>query len=41
SSYCPPYMLSATSMDQFTGQMTFYQDQSGSMWLTGLYQNGF
>ncbi|CAG8764572.1 14282_t:CDS:1, partial [Dentiscutata heterogama] len=41
SNYCAPYMLTATSMDQFTGQMTFYQDQSGSMWLTGLYQNGF
>ncbi|CAG8770477.1 1192_t:CDS:2 [Gigaspora margarita] len=38
---CPRYMLTATNMDQYSGQMTFYQDTSGHLWSTGLYQNGF
>ncbi|CAG8468956.1 13184_t:CDS:2 [Dentiscutata erythropus] len=38
---CPAAMLSATSECDIKGQMAFYQDNGGSIWLTGTYQYGF
>ncbi|RIB29162.1 hypothetical protein C2G38_2027967 [Gigaspora rosea] len=38
---CPATLLSATSGMDIKGQMGFYQDSNGSLWLTGAYQYGF
>ncbi|CAG8498040.1 2409_t:CDS:2, partial [Scutellospora calospora] len=38
---CPSAMLSATSGMDIKGQMQFYQDSKGDVWLTGIYQYGF
>ncbi|CAG8539383.1 4413_t:CDS:2 [Gigaspora rosea] len=38
---CPAALLSATSGIDIKGQIGFYQDSNGSLWLTGTYQYGF
>ncbi|CAG8616061.1 5135_t:CDS:1 [Cetraspora pellucida] len=38
---CPNALLSATSEKDIKGQMSFYQDLQGEIWLTGTYQSGF
>ncbi|CAG8795258.1 11038_t:CDS:2 [Gigaspora margarita] len=38
---CKHVLLSATSDWDIKGQMGFYQDASGALWLTGTYQWGF
>ncbi|CAG8624899.1 3277_t:CDS:1 [Cetraspora pellucida] len=38
---CPRVMLTATSESDIKGQLTFYQDSDGDIWLAGIYQYGF
>ncbi|CAG8722797.1 36867_t:CDS:1, partial [Racocetra persica] len=38
---CPNALLSATFEIDIKGQMSFYQDLQGEVWLTGTYQSGF
>ncbi|RIB17624.1 hypothetical protein C2G38_2037585 [Gigaspora rosea] len=38
---CPAALRSATSGMDIKGQMGFYQDSNGSLWLSGTYQYGF
>ncbi|CAG8657131.1 13412_t:CDS:2 [Cetraspora pellucida] len=38
---CRNALLSATFEMDIKGQMSFYQDQEGDIWLTGTYQSGF
>ncbi|CAG8827791.1 8881_t:CDS:1, partial [Gigaspora margarita] len=41
SKYCPSALLSASHNKVIKGQLSFYQDSKGAIWLTGAYQWGF
>ncbi|KAF0383080.1 hypothetical protein F8M41_011809 [Gigaspora margarita] len=41
SKICPSALLTATSEMDIKGQMGFYQNSNGTVWLTGTYQYGF
>ncbi|CAG8583141.1 4537_t:CDS:2 [Gigaspora rosea] len=41
SKYCPSALLSASHNKTIKGQLSFYQDSKGAIWLTGVYQWGF